>query len=54
MTHLKSSEHEVSISKTINVGYVFDLPLNEVYGGDFYAFDGLNANEDEKESIGFG
>lgn len=46
LTDLKNRQNEVNISKLINARDVLDLPLGEVDGGDFNAFDGLDADED--------
>ena len=54
MADLKSSQYEVRAIKLVDVGDVLDVSFDEVDGGDFYLFDGLDADEDEKEAVGFG
>lgn len=54
LADLKSSQSEVSAIKPMYLGYVFNVSFDEMDGGDFYFFDGLNADEDEQKAVGGG
>ena len=54
MVDLKSRKYEVGAIKLVDAGDVLDVSFDEVDGGDFYLFDGLDADKDEKETVGFG